>query len=141
MSERDLTQEHFRHELDPELLHSLEQQKGVEVGQSRMHARVQVELKVVVRPANSSERARFRLQGITADLSRGGCKLILPMPVGVGDVFRIEITGVEAPIPMTFARCLRCRLVREQVFEAGFSFFAPIDLPQLDANTPDGPAG
>jgi len=140
MSERNLTQDHSRHELDPELRHSLEQQKGVEVGQSRTHARIEVELKVVVLPANSSEHARFRLQGITADLSRGGCRLILPHPVGVGDVFRIEFASLQVPVGPTFARCLRCRLVREQVFEAGFSFFTPIDLQQLDANGPAGPA-
>jgi len=95
-----------------------------------------VELRVVVRPANASEHARFRLQGISADLSRGGCRLILPLPVGVGDVFRLEFASPAAPIPPAFARCLRCRLVREQVFEAGFQFLTPVDLPQLDAGAP-----
>jgi hypothetical protein len=141
MPDRDLTQDSSRHELDPELLRSLEQQKGVEVGQSRKHARIEVELKVVVRPANASEHARFRLQGITADLSRGGCRLILPLPVGVGDVFRIEFAGAEPAIAPAFARCLRCRLVREQVFEAGFCFLAPIDLPQRDASGQGGQPG
>jgi hypothetical protein len=136
MPDRDLRQDPSRHEVDPELLRSLEQQKGVEVGQSRKHARIEIELKVVVRPANASEHAHFRVQGISADLSRGGCRLILPLPVGVGDVFRLEFACAAHPIPPAFARCLRCRLVREQVFEAGFQFLAPIDLPQLDAGGP-----
>jgi hypothetical protein len=136
MPDRDLTQDSARHELDPELLRSLEQQQVAEAGQSRKYARIEVELRVVVRPANASEHARFRLQGISADLSRGGCRLILPLPVGVGDVFRLEFASAAAPIPPAFARCLRCRLVREQVFEAGFQFLTPVDLPQLDVGAP-----
>ncbi len=129
MFDSDLSQDKLRQELDPELLQSLERQKGEEVSKARMHARVETKLKVVVRPGNSSEVMLFKLQGITADLSRGGCRLILPLPVAVGDVFRIEFESSEHRIPMAFARCLRCRLVREDAFEAGFSFFAPIDLP------------
>jgi c-di-GMP-binding flagellar brake protein YcgR len=136
MPDRDFTQDPARHELDPELLRTLAQQKGVEVGQSRKHTRIEVELKVVVRPANASEHARFRLQGISADLSRGGCRLILPLPVGVGDVFRLEFASAAQPIAPVFARCLRCRLVREQVFEAGFQFLTAIELPQLDTGEP-----
>jgi len=129
MSDSDLSEDRVRQDLDPELLQSLERQKGEEVSRGRMHGRVETRLRVAVRPGNSSEGLRFKLQGITADLSRGGCRLILPLPVGVGDVFRIDFESSENRIPMAFARCLRCRLVREDAFEAGFSFFAPIDLP------------
>jgi PilZ domain len=129
MFESDLSQDQLRQDLDPELLQSLERQQGEEVSKARMHTRVEAKFKVIVRPGNASDSLRFKLQGITADLSRGGCRLILPLPVGVGDVFRIEFESGEQRIPMVFARCLRCRLVREDAFEAGFSFFTPIDLP------------
>ena len=141
MPDREQIQDPTRHEIDPELLRSLEQQQGAEVGQSRKHARLEIELKVVVRPANASEHARFRLQGVSADLSRGGCRLILPLPVGVGDVFRLEFATGSGAAPMAFARCLRCRLVREQVFEAGFHFLSPLDLPQLAGLGDDERAG
>jgi hypothetical protein len=138
MFNSDLSQDTSRQDLDPELLQSLERQKGDEVSKARMHARVDAKLKVVVRPGNSSEALRFKLQGITADLSRGGCRLILPLPVAVGDVFRIEFESSEHRIPLVFARCLRCRLVREDAFESGFSFFSPIELPaSLSGGTPD----
>jgi hypothetical protein len=48
----------------------------------------------------------------------------------VGDTFRIEIESKSPRIPPVRARCLRCRLVREDAFEAAFSFSAPIDLPE-----------
>jgi hypothetical protein len=136
MFDSDLSHDTARQDLDPELLASLERQKGEEVSKARVHARVEAKLRATVRPGNSSEAQRFKLQGITADFSRGGCRLILPMPVTVGDVFRIEIDSSELRIPMTFARCLRCRLVREDAFEAGFSFFAPIDLPADPTKSP-----
>jgi PilZ domain len=129
MFDNDLTQESARQDLDPDLLASLERQQGDQVSRSRMHARVDAKLKVIVQPGNSSEVLRFKLQGITADLSRGGCRLFLPLPLGVGDVFRITFDSSEHQVPLAFARCLRCRLLREDAYECGFSFFAPIDLP------------
>ena len=129
MFDTDRSNDQLRQDLDPELLQSLERQKGDETSKARMHARVEAKLKVVVRPGNSSEALRFKLQGITADLSRGGCRLILPLPVGVGDVYRVEFDSSEHHIPLVFARCLRCRLVREDAFECGFSFFNPVELP------------
>lgn len=136
MFDNDLSREPLREELEPELLQSLVRQKGDEVSKARMHARVDAKFKVTVRPGNASEALRFKLQGVTADLSRGGCRLILPLPVGVGDVFRIEFESGEHRIPLAFARCLRCRLVREDAFEAGFSFFTPIDLPASLSQAP-----
>ena len=126
-----------RKTLDPEVLKSLEQQKGAEVSRGRVHARLETALTVHVRPGNASDRTSIELVGITADLSRGGCRLILPLPVTVGDVFRVEFESAAPRIPLVFARCLRCRLVREDAFEAGFSFFAPIDLPEEPAGGPD----
>lgn len=129
MFDSDLSQDQARQDLDPELIQSLERQKGADVSKGRMHTRVEARLKVIVRPGNASDALRFKLQGITADLSRGGCRLILPLPVAVGDVFRIEFESSEHRLPIVFARCLRCRLIREDAFESGFSFFAPIELP------------
>jgi len=119
-----------RKALDPELLKSLEQQKGAEVGRGRVHARVELALTVHVRPGEASDRSGIELSGVSADVSSGGCRLILPLPTMVGDVFRIEFESGTPRIPTVLARCLRCRLVREGVFEAAFSFCAPIDLPE-----------
>lgn len=118
-----------RPDLDPDLLHSLEQQKSEEIARQRIHARIDAKLRVVVRPANSSALLAFKIQGLTADISRGGARLILPMPLGVGDLFRLEFDSSVHQLPLVFGRCLRCRLLREDAFEAGLAFFTPIELP------------
>ena len=46
----------------------------------------------------------------------------------VGDIFRLEFDLEWIEAPLVFGRCLRCRLVREDVFETGFKFFNPVDL-------------
>ena len=115
--------------LEPELLQSLERQKSEEIARERLHARIEAKLRVVVRPANSSAMLEFKVQGLTADLSRGGCRLILPLPLGVGDVYRVEFDSTEHKLPLVFARCLRCRLLREDAFESGRQFFTQLDLP------------
>ena len=126
----DATQGWTRKALDPEALKSLEQQRGAEVGRGRVHARVEAALTVRVRPDDAAERSGVELEGVSADVSRGGCRLILPLPTLVGDEFRIEFASGSPRIPTVLARCLRCRLVREGVFESAFSFRAPVDLPE-----------
>lgn len=119
-----------RGNLDAELLQSLERQQSGEIASQRVFARIDARLEVVVRSANSSQLAQFRIQGVTADISRGGCRLLLPMPLGVGDHFRLEFDAPEHQLPLIFARCTRCRLLREDAFEAGLQFSTSIDLPQ-----------
>ena len=119
-----------RGKLDHELLESLESQKSENIASQRVFARIEAKLKVVVRPANSSQLAELRVQGVTADISRGGCRLLLPVPLGVGDHYRLEFDATEHQLPLTFARCTRCRLLREDAFEAGLQYFTSIDLPQ-----------
>ena len=53
---------------------------------------------------------------------------IFVSPVTVGDVYRLQFDKASIDLPLVFARCLRCRLVREDAFEAGFTFFTPISL-------------
>ena len=53
---------------------------------------------------------------------------MFPLPVRVGDVYRMEFEHESLNLPMIFGRCLRCQLVREDAFEAGFKFFAALDL-------------
>jgi len=115
--------------LEGELLRSLERQKGEAIASQRLFARVDARIKVAVRPADSSQSARPSIAGTTADISRGGCRLLLPVPIGVGDHYRLEFESTEHPLPLTFARCTRCQLVREDAFEAGLQFAVSIDLP------------
>lgn len=112
-----------------DLLQDLEKNRTEEIRHQRAHFRLAIKSRVVVKPGNASDMLKFKVQGVTGDISQGGCSVLLPIPIHVGDVFRLNFDRSELDIPMTFARCLRCRLVREDAFEAGFAFFNPIALP------------
>ncbi len=109
-------------------LKDLERQTSEEIRSQRAHDRLTVKAKVVVEPGNSSDKLTFRLQGVTGDISEGGCQIMLPMPVYVGDVFRLTFDCEELQLPVVFARCMRCRFIREDTFETGFKFFSPINV-------------
>ena len=67
---------------------------------------------------------------VTGDVSEGGCGLVFPVTIRAGDVYRLEFERAKLDSPVTFARCIRCRFVREGVFETGFRFFTPVPLPR-----------
>lgn len=112
-----------------QILQDLEQNTSEELRKQRGHFRVEVKAAVTVRPGNSSDRLGMKVQGVTGDISQSGLGALLPIPLHVGDVYRLEFDKSTLAIPLTFARCVRCRLVREDAFEAGFVFFSPIGLP------------
>ncbi len=113
-----------------DLLQELGKNTAEEVRQQRAHFRLAIKISVVLQAGNSSEMLKFKVQGVTGDISQGGCSGLFPIPVGVGDIFRLQFDKSSFALPLTFARCVRCRLVREDAFEAGFAFFKPICLPE-----------
>ena len=58
------------------------------------------------------------------------------VPLQVGDVYKLEIEKGELDLPILYARCLRCRLVREDAFETGFAFFTTIKLDEARTADP-----
>jgi len=46
----------------------------------------------------------------------------------VGDIYWLTFDKTELKLDNLFARCLRCRLIREDAYEAGFKFFDLVDL-------------
>lgn len=111
------------------LVEDLERNTAEEVRRQRSHTRFQIRTAVTVQPGNSSDRNRHLATGMTADISEGGGKVLLPEPCGVGDIYLLTFNREEIDLPVTFARCVRCSLIREGAFEVGFRFFAPIELP------------
>lgn len=99
------------------------------IRKQRAHFRLDIKARVILRPGNSSDLGQFKIQGVTGDISEGGCRLLLPAPCRVGDIYRVEFDRKMLDIPLTFTRCVRCALLREDAFEAGFRFFTPISLP------------
>lgn len=112
-----------------DMLQELERNKTDEIRRKRAHFRVAIKARVTLQPANASQLLEFKMQGTSGDLSEGGCQLLFPMPVRVGDVYRLEFDRSELDLPLTFARCVRCRLLREDAFESGFTFFSPVSMP------------
>ena len=112
-----------------DLLQELERNTPDEIRRQRAHFRVAVKAHVTLQPANASQMLKFKMQGTTGDLSEGGCRILFPLPVHVGDIYRLEFDRGQLDLPLTFARCVRCHLLREDAFEAGFTFFAPIAMP------------
>lgn len=119
-----------------DLLQELERNKSDEIRRQRQHFRLMLKARVTLLPGSASELMTFRVQGVTGDLSEGGCCALFPTPARVGDVYRLEFDRSVLDLPTTFARCVRCRLLREESYEAGFMFFSPICLPE-QAHTAD----
>jgi c-di-GMP-binding flagellar brake protein YcgR len=112
------------------LLRELEVNTSEEIRRQRVHFRISLKTGVVLQSANASELTALKLKGVTGDVSEGGCSALFPLPIRVGDVFRLQMDRKRLDLPLIFARCVRCRLVREDAFEAGFAFFVPITLPE-----------
>ncbi|MEK6797389.1 MAG: PilZ domain-containing protein [Planctomycetota bacterium] len=112
------------------VLRDLERNTPSEIRRQRAHFRLAVRAGVVVQPGNASEMMKLRVQGVTGDVSEGGCSILSPIPLRVGDVYRLQFDRQLLNLPLTFARCVRCRLVREDAFEAGLAFFVSITLPE-----------
>ncbi len=112
-----------------ELFRDLEKNTPQEIVGQRGHFRVAVKAGVTLHSATTSELFAFEAKGVTGDVSESGCGLVFPVTIRAGDVYRLEFERAKLDLPVTFARCTRCRFVREGVFEAGFRFFTDVALP------------
>ena len=106
-----------------------------EIRRQRAHFRLAIKAAVVMQPGNTSELMSMKVKGVTGDVSEGGCSILFPLAARVGDVYRLTFDRSALDLPLTFARCVRCRLVREDAYEAGFAFFTRICLPEQVAST------
>ena len=114
-----------------ELLRDLERQTPEEIRRQRSSDRIEIKAGVAIRSGDSGRSLEPAVQAVTGDLSAQGCRVLSPVPVGVGDVFRLEFDRGAVDLPLIFARCLRCRLIREDAFELGFEFFTPIRVADV----------
>lgn len=111
-----------------EALSELEKNTPDAVKGLRAHERLSIRSKVVAEPGNASDRLSMKVQGVTGDLSASGCQVLFPLPLGVGDIYRISFDRTQVDVAPVFARCMRCRVVRDDAYEAGFAFFTSLDL-------------
>jgi len=112
-----------------DVLRELERNRPEEIRRQRSHFRLSIKSSIILQPGNQTDMLSFKVKGVTGDISAGGCSALFPVPARVGDIYRLVFDRKTLDLPLTFARCVRCRLVREDAFEAGFAFFSPISLP------------
>jgi hypothetical protein len=109
-------------------LAALESNTNAAILAQRASQRLEIQTKLLVRPGNASQRHEFGIPGVTADISSGGCMVLLPRPIMTGDIFWLSFDDSVLRLGSLLARCLRCRLVREDAFEVGFRFLNDVDL-------------
>jgi hypothetical protein len=112
-----------------DLLQDLSANTSEKVVRQRADFRLVVKAGVILQPGNASDLLKLKLKGVTGDISAGGCNAVFPLPTHVGDIYRLQFDREALDLPLVFARCVRCRLVREDAYEVGFSFFTKISLP------------
>ena len=118
-----------------EFLNQLEQQIRDDLREIRAFERMNMNAGVAISAADSSRAGEPVIAGQTVNLSRGGCMVQVSYAPQVGDHYRIQIVGVDVDPVLTFARCVRVVLTKEDEFEAGFQFFAPLELPAVFADS------
>jgi hypothetical protein len=113
-----------------ELMRDIERQTPDEIRRRRLTHRIALKVRVFVQPGNASDLQTLKLEGVLGDISTHGCRIMTGLPLRVGDIYRLRFDGQLSELPVTFMRCLRCHLVREDAFESGFKSFHPLALPE-----------
>ncbi len=115
---------------DPDaLIDELAESTPEAVQKMRSSTRLSIRAKVTVEPASLSHRDGRKLQGVTGDISAGGTQILVPRPLGIGDVFQLSFDREMIDLPPVYALCLRGRQVRPDAFEAGLRFLEHVTLP------------
>lgn len=110
-----------------------------EIVKQRSSQRLEIRAKVTARPGNSAERFEIEYAGVTGDVSQNGCQVLFTLPLQVGSVYWLSFDSDDLTIGSVMARCLRCRLVREDAFETGFQFFEEVYLSEIAGGAGQAP--
>lgn len=113
-----------------EALQALEQNTRAAIMHERGNDRLDIEISIVVAPANASERSKTTWQGVTGNVSPTGCLIVTSAPLIPGDIYFITFDSDKVKIPNAIGRCIRSRFIKEGAFEAGIRFFQEIDLSE-----------
>lgn len=97
----------------------------------RSSQRIEIRAKVVIRPANLSQRHQYAIESVTADISTGGCMLLASKAVLPGDIYYLTFHDGLRNVNPILARCMRCRLIQDDAFELGIRFLQNIPLNEL----------
>lgn len=89
---------------------------------NRKGGRIPLVAKIILRPANASQRSSMEIAGRCRDVSEKGIGTIVNEPTIVGDFYWVEIDSDELQFQNGICRCIRCQFLREDAFEVGFEF-------------------
>ncbi len=117
-----------------ELLEALETQTPEPLRKLRESERVAIQAFTRLEGSDPTNPLVYEHAAV-GDVSRMGCRILLPAPLQVGAVYKLtmDIDTIEADTldaTTIFARCVRCRLINEDAYEMGMRFFAPVDLDE-----------
>ena len=115
-------------QIDLEELERIEEQALNDVRKIRRHERRSTWLRVGL--TEGWDEGRTVGTGYIRNLSRGGCRCFVPVAPEVGKTYVLSIESTVGDQALQ-ARCLRCILVSEGVFDSGWEFqeALTIDLP------------
>ena len=97
----------------------------------RKHARMRVNAKIELHLGNSCDRNQSAIKGICRDVSVAGFAAVLESPPQVGSIYWSSFEPSQFDWHPVFVRCMRCRLLTEDAYEAAFAFFTEQPIPQL----------
>ncbi|MCP3916357.1 MAG: PilZ domain-containing protein [bacterium] len=115
-------------QIDLEHLERIEEQALDDVRKIRRHERRSTWLQVAL--TEGWGEGRTVGTGYIRNLSLGGCRSFVPVAPEVGETYVLSIQSKSGDQALR-ARCLRCTLVSEGVFDSGWEFqeALTIDLP------------
>ncbi len=127
----DLEDDLFRVSDALEAFNELERNTNKAILAQRTSERLDIRTKVIIRPANPSERTAGGVEVVTVDISNGGCMALSSKALLPGDYYWMCFEEDAVRIGSLLGRCLRCRFVQEDAFEIGFRFMQDVPLKSL----------
>ena len=115
-----------------ELLQALELQTPEPLRKLRESERVRLQTFARVEGSDPTNLMVYEHAAV-GDVSRMGCRMMLPRPLQVGAVYKLTLDAEPLDVGTFFARCVRCRLIKEDAFEMGMRFFAPVEIEEEKA--------
>ena len=92
-------------------------------------SRVRINIPLEIQAGSSSQRTGPAFKAQCRDASETGCGIISEIAPRVGDIYQLRFgDGNVLQEDSVFARCVRCHLIRDEKFEAGFLFLAKQQL-------------
>ena len=117
-------------EIDLDYLEEIERQALSDLRKVRRHERRAAKMRVTLSENQRDERSIGI--GYVLNLSNGGCRIFSPAPPLVGAVYRLSIEPEDKPVEDVRARCLRCVLIRDAVFDTAWEFIDALRMELPD---------